>query len=275
MNGNKPVMSKFPPPLIMAPTAPHELTVILLHGRGSGPIEFSRHLAQSLFPSIKWIFPSAKSRQSSVFQMRLKEWFDIWSLSDVDEKWEIQLEGLGDSMRYVRDLIDDEASVLEKQGKSAKGRIVLGGLSMGCATSVHVLLSLLADSKLKVLAGFFGWCGWMPLRKMVEKAGEKGLKLMYKDLGLLENDDNEEAEGHPREQEGKVPVLLSHCTYDYVVDVKHGRQMKDALSGLGMNVKWTEYATDDHWFKEPEAVDELVQFLNTTLISLKADEIRR
>ena len=214
------------------------LTMILLHGRGSSLTQFSGHLGsptgpvseavQSLFPNVKWIFPSAKNSFSSLFEMELREWFDIWSLANVDAQWQCQLHDLGHSIRHARELIEKEVEGFERAEDSADGRIVLGGLSMGCATSLHVLLSLLADGKNEILAAFFGWCGWLSLRKIVEKAGTKGLKWMYRDLGLLENEDeyvDEDEYDNAGTKINQVPFALNHCTNDSVVEVRHGREM--------------------------------------------------
>ena len=96
---------------------------------------------------------------------------------------------------------------------------------------------------------------------------------MYSDLGLADTevgDRDEYDAGAANIRLEEVPVLLSHCTDDGVVDVGHGREMRDALLALRLHVNWIEYDSDEHWVKEPEAADELVDFLVKRLESLQS-----
>jgi predicted esterase len=66
---------------------------------------------------------------------------------------ELAVPGLGESIRQILEIIEQEAGIVPKE------RIILGGLSQGCATAILTLLS----SGLEIGA-FIGWCGWLPLQ---------------------------------------------------------------------------------------------------------------
>ena len=277
----------------------HDLTVIILHGRGDDAFNFTYGFFSTLptaarthpqpleylrdhFPTIKWVFPSARVRYSTVFKTELSEWFDIASLTDTEKANETQKEGLVESVEYVRDLVKSEAEQLREKHGDAKGRVILGGISMGCATSVHVLLSLLASGDESV-GGYFGWCGWLPFRRMLTErvsADEASVgtapgmvakltDFYSTDLGLP---DVEGTSGGKDEQLSEVPVFLSHCTCDGTVAVELGREMKSALDQVGMKVSWAEYDSPTHWIKTPEAMDEFARFLDGKVSELSRNE---
>jgi len=79
------------------------------------------------FPSCKWIFPSSQERYSTVFQEGLDEWFDIYSLTDSAAREELQLQILHDSIKFLQASISDEVKIMSSD------RVILLGLSMGCA----------------------------------------------------------------------------------------------------------------------------------------------
>ncbi|KAI9051338.1 hypothetical protein LZ554_004385 [Drepanopeziza brunnea f. sp. 'monogermtubi'] len=138
----------------------HTHTVIFLHGRedfGSDLAQYffdskssdGRSLAE-VFPTIKWVFPTAALRysaqrdfefSSSSFAEALKgegiisQWFDIWSLQTPEEKPELMLPGLQESTAQIRGIIAEEAQMVSRE------KIVLGGISQGCAASILALLA--------------------------------------------------------------------------------------------------------------------------------------
>ena len=283
-----------PAPFIVEPSDGHTLTVILLHGRGSTSSEFAEDFfdtdssaGQSLqkrFPSVKWVFPSARPRQSTVFQEEMSEWYDVYSLSDPGERLDLQKPGLVESIHDVKEIINAEGKLLEKQQKLSGQRpsIVLGGISMGCAVAIHVLLSCLVSGKGKDIGGFFGWCGWLPfvetIRSRLEGAVSNTeitnfvancLRHVYTDdIALSQHESvQQEADGQTNLNVAAehdftlVPIFLSHCTDDNVVEPSLGRQLREFLDSIGMQVEWHEYPRGGHWIKEPHAMDEFTDFL--------------
>jgi lysophospholipase-2 len=237
-------MSGFPSPHVIPPLALHTYTIILLHGRGSNGPEFAEELLQSCtskglslpeeLPGWKWVFPTSQTRFSTIFQEDISEWFDIYSLTDPALREELQTEGLQQSVAFIRQLIDEEVSAV---GGDAL-RVVLGGISQGCATAVRALFSS------RKLGAFVGFCGWMPSPSNTpDTCGSKD-----------------------------TAVFLSHSTDDGVVDFKLGLQLRNTLrQQLGMNVTWRVYKDGGHWIKEPEGFDDLADFLTATCAAACSD----
>ena len=223
-----------------------------------------------------------KSRSLVPFQQDISEWFDIASLTDTEFDNERQRKGLIESVRHVRRIVEEEVEILrQRHGREdGKKRVILGGISMGCATSVHVLMSMVADGN-DCLAGWFGWCGWLPFStRLVETVHPsleseaievviERLREFYKhELVLQSAEPSGSLEASVRALK-ETPVVLSHCNDDYTVDVKLGQQLKNFVTRLAMNVSWTEYPSGGHWIKSPQAMDDFERFLETQLESLK------
>ena len=223
---------------------------------------------------MKWVFPSARLRYSPVFQEEISEWFDIASLTDPEKENEGQREGLRESVEYVAGIVREEARELEERHGSSKGRVILGGISMGEAVSVHVLLYLLSQGDESV-GGYFGWCGWLPFRGKIMQCVEVGKGVVErrsvedvmarlrdfcsKKLGLPSLEATSEVQDDQRLT--SVPVFLSHCTDDGVVSIGLGRQVKTFLIDVGLKVSWEEYERADHWIRR-EAMDVFEEFLD-------------
>jgi lysophospholipase II len=226
-------MSGSPSPHVVPPLAPHTYAIILLHGRGSNGPEFAKELLeartskglslQEHLPGWKWVFPTSQTRFSTLFQEDISEWFDIYSLTDPTLREELQTEGLQQSVAFIHQLIDEEVSAVGGEAL----RVVLGGISQGCATAARVMLSS------RRLGAFIGFCGWMPSPS-----------------------DTPDICGNR--------VFLSHTKDDGVVDFKFGLQLRNTLQHLGMNVTWRSYNDGGHWVKEPEGFDDLADFLTAT-----------
>jgi predicted esterase len=149
LNVNTP--NDFPAPHVILPEGEHILTVILLHGRGTDGEEFQEELFEtifdanqpipkSLYENIKWVFPTTRPGYSTVFQGEMTKWFDIYSLMDPEAEQERQKTGLGESVRCARGVVVREVEVLGGEAT----RVILGGISMGCAVATHVLLILVS-----------------------------------------------------------------------------------------------------------------------------------
>jgi predicted esterase len=130
-------------PYVVGPATDHSHThtIILLHGRGSDAQEFASEFFESevsepgtdrtlpaLFPTIRWVFPQAKILLSERFNMDMSQWFDMWSVEDPQERFELQIPGLQSSVDLVIDLIKQEELLVPRK------KIFLGGISQGFAT---------------------------------------------------------------------------------------------------------------------------------------------
>jgi len=133
----------------------HTHTFIFLHGRedfGSDLAHYffdskasdGRSLAE-IYPSVRWVFPTAKLRYSAHRDFEfsklscaealkgeeiISQWFDVWDLIAPEEKEDLMIPGLKESIGQILDIIKEEAQEIPLE------RIILGGISQGCATAI-------------------------------------------------------------------------------------------------------------------------------------------
>jgi predicted esterase len=71
----------------------------------------------------------------------INQWFDNYSLKDPNTRTELQIDGLQESSEFLRRLVEEEAKLLSNDSAVGDGysRIVIGGLSQGCAAAVFCL----------------------------------------------------------------------------------------------------------------------------------------
>ena len=242
----------------------HTATVILLHGRGSNGPDLASDLANTRtsagktlfahFPSVRWVFPSARPRWSNQYEEEISEWFDLPSVEDPDRDGQKQLPGLQESVEYIIHRVL-EPEVVKLGGNAA--RVVLGGISQGMAVA---LVTLICSPR--PLGGFVGAMGWMPfsgrLTTYLEK-GETGKAAGFFRWALEMSQEISVSFG--------TPVLLGHGEDDQWVGVRLGETARDILLRLGFQVSWKTYRGaegtegDGHWLKEPEQFDDIVRFL--------------
>src|SRR5438045_1631603 len=128
------------------PSAAHTHTVVFLHGRGDTAQNFASSLDYSmdssdrslleLFPSFRWVFPQAETRQCAAWPGdEMPQWFDKWNIRDFSEREELQTPGLRESVAGIRRILANEAAALDGKWD----RIVLAGISQGGATGAHTL----------------------------------------------------------------------------------------------------------------------------------------
>lgn len=283
--------TRFPEPFVIEPASQHELTVILVHGRGSTSKEvavdfFSTGVEagsplHNRFPGVRWVFPTARHRMSTVFHEEIPEWYDVWSLVEPAERCNLQKPGLAESIHYIENIIQAERNRLEAREVQTHRRnsLVLGGISMGCAVGMHVLLHLASTGQDRNIEAFFGWCGWLPFAGTLEQHMGRVKEDKSEIRGILEDFYRGElgvshstSDAVPIEPEletgsllegplTSIPVILSHCVDDSVIDVKLGRELRDSLRNFGVRVEWQEYGDGGHWIKAPEAIDDFAKFL--------------
>lgn len=288
----------FPPPHIHHPQTTHTNTIILLHGRGSDGPEFADELFSSSpsppqpqpaqhpeeeekektnlathLPQTRWVFPTTKTRWDTRFQEESPAWFDIYSLTDIEARSELQVDGLRESVDHVLRILEAEVALLDGDAR----RVVLGGMSMGMATALWALLGLrsrvspTSNSSSRAggrldLGGFLGFCGWFPFAGVAERLLGSGCargqvrELVSTVLGNVA-DSNNSSSSVPY---ATIPVLLLHGTDDAFVSVDLGRQAARILEMSGMSIQWHEYDgadNDGHWLKEPEGFDRILEFV--------------
>ncbi|KUJ23479.1 alpha/beta-hydrolase [Mollisia scopiformis] len=256
---------------------------------------------QERFPGMKFIFPTAKKRRAKWYKRALiSQWFDNVPIDEQSkemsrEEIEWQVEGLTETAEFLNPLLDEEVRAV-----GAKN-VFLGGLSQGCAMALHLLLSYQPREEGRngdwgSLGGFVGMSGWLPFAEdirglirsedMIEKAGEdeedddpfatsddEGDSAVFEShrcqLSLsmqVCNFVRENIEMSPLESIEplclKTPVFLGHGKKDEKVKIALGLDIVMILRVIGMQVRWEEY-DEGHWYKVPEQIDDLVDFLET------------
>ncbi|KAI9372285.1 Alpha/Beta hydrolase protein [Aspergillus egyptiacus] len=298
----------YPPPLTIPPLSTqhtHTHTLTLLHGRGSntplfGEVFLSSTLLRQRLPTTNFIFPTARKRRSTVLNRApINQWFDNYSLEDPNIRSEMQLDGLSESSAFLRGLVEEEARILsdlhDLGSDDGYSRVVVGGLSQGCAASVFCLLGGFGPGKgdhgatIQVegrrLGGFVGMSGWLPFEREVSGVDDDDPFSHDTDSDGDDAPPHVQAVDHIREildlpplvsdsvgnvpENGahlahlKTPVFLGHGAADPKVSVDLGRRMADVLSdGFGMDVMWKEYKEFGHWYKVPDEIDDVVRFLS-------------
>jgi len=270
----------YPPRHVYFPaTTEHTATVILLHGRGSNGSELASDLADTRtsagktvfahFPSVRWVFPSARPRWSDQFEEDISEWFDLPSVEDPDRDGQKQLPGLQESVEYIHRVLDEE---IAKLGGNAT-RVVLGGISQGMAVA---LVALICSPR--PLGGFVGAMGWMPFSGKLTTYLEKGETDQAANFFRWALAHPSAEYKRPRRSQVEIseasrqansvsfgtPVLLGHGEDDQWIGVRRGETARDILLRLGFQVLWKTYRGaegDGHWLKEPEQFDDIVRFL--------------
>lgn len=188
-------------PFIINPiSSEHTHTFITLHGRGSNGEKFGRELLDSAnlparVPTVKFIFPTASKRRSTVLKrIPINQWFDNYSLEDPNQRTDLQIDGLMETATFLRELIDAEARILKDgNGETGYSRVILGGLSQGCAAGIFTLLGGgFGESGNEKPGAFFGMSGWLPF--------ERQLNNMTKDKEEEEEDESNDEDGNPDEE---------------------------------------------------------------------------
>ena len=276
---------EFPEPHIQSPRGSHTHTAILLHGRGSEGPEFAEELFSSTtsssqnladcLPNWRWVFPTSRERWDSRFQEDMCAWFEAYSLTDIQERQELQIDGLRESVSYILTLLESEIKLLD--GKTS--HLYLGGISQGMATALWTLFC--ADGRLPGhLGGFLGFCGWLPFAHQLEDQlllfNETEPPIPHQKRARIQSLVSHlfaDTVGKPEVPQGdesgdtfllSIPVFLSHGADDAWVPVQLGRQAARILRQISVHVEaqeWEGAEGDGHWIKEPEGFDQIVEFM--------------
>lgn len=277
------------------PQGPHTHTFVLLHGRGSNGPEFCDELFQSVtsqmknlpdsLPNFRWVFPSSGIRYSTAFDEHEPAWFDIYSLENPNDRQDLQVDGLRESVLAILSVLNEEIKLVD--GDSS--RVFLGGISQGMATSLFTFLC--APGRInRPLGGILGFCGWLPFAQQAEdllrrqqaqellrkyqinhrlsepsgldKRGEMS-KLF---LETIAGADVHQITADTHFSVLSTPVFISHGIDDTLVSLRVGRQASRILQQIDVPTQWrvfTGAVAGGHWIKEPEGFDNIVQFVQT------------
>ncbi|KAB8346337.1 hypothetical protein FH972_023381 [Carpinus fangiana] len=259
-----------PEPHVVVPTAEHQQTIIFLHGRGDAGANFGSAIFSLLgsyrssthptlrnsLPNTKWIFPTAKESMSSSFHELQRQWFDIYSLSDPESRQELQPEGLRESIERIHKLVDQEVAII------GQDNVILAGLSQGCATAIHVLLSYPQR-----IGGFIGICGWLPFTTQISalsspdsgRIAASDLAKFYEDVFQIKYKRPDPA------VPDNIPIngfFIAHGRRDNIVEPELGIKLRNELARFGASVTWRSYEYGDHWIHDPEGVDDIVDYVD-------------
>ncbi|KAI3343430.1 phospholipase/carboxylesterase [Ustulina deusta] len=272
---------------IVEPTTKHSHTVILLHGLSSNGEKFGKELLETgktsagktfpdLLPGARFIFPTAKRRRSSAFgRKKLTQWFDIARLPDPSYRKQTQLQGLAESAAEIRELLRQEIEVAGVPPTN----IILGGLSQGCAMSLSILLSLEYP-----LGGYFGMSGYLPFQQDIEDAINREDTPDNEDNPFAVSDEDSEPEGpalrafsferdllcidtaqdtttYEKETASSTPIFLGHGDADQKKPYELGESAARTMRAAGYNVEWKLYPGLGHWYRIPDEIDDIVEFI--------------
>jgi predicted esterase len=278
-----------PSPFVIGPSGKHTQTFILLHGLGSSGEEFGVEFLKTaiasngqqlnqVFPGARFIFPTAKRRRSSAFGRTLiNQWFDIASLDHPSFKRETQYDGLAESASHLLKVIKNEMKFIGSE------HIILGGLSHGCAMALALTLCLDVT-----LGGVIGMSGWLPFERditgMLSNQSDSTNSSIQDDIFDAVEEDGRSVSSDaivqalllqrdilsiPCDDVDKIkvplsiPVFIGHGKADEKVKISLGEDIVRTFQSLGMSVTWKQYPDHGHWYKIPEEIDDIIQFIVT------------
>lgn len=268
------------PIFVVEPSGPHTHTLVLLHGLGSNGEKFGSELLETavpstgrkltaLFPGARFVFPTSKRRRSSAFgRSLLTQWFDIARLEDPSYRKERQLQGLAESAQELMEILTHELKTVSREN------LILGGLSQGCAMSLAVLLSLPYS-----IGGYVGLCGYLTYQSDLEGAvadeDSDEDNPFYDDDQMEPQDCSVRAQVFERDLLSlepletptkdstayRTPVFLGHGSEDEKVPVALGKAAATVVENAGYHMTWKCYQGLGHWYKIPDEIDDIVDFI--------------
>lgn len=263
-----------PEPLVLAPSATHETTIILLHGRGRKADVFANEMAflQQALPHAKLIFPWSPKQRATVYKKSItRQWFDDWHLNSdlqmtdvVHSRYDegLQTSGLGDTVTYLHGLIGEEARCV-----GGAKNVVLGGFSQGAAASLVAALLWEGEQRLGGVVAISAWLPYMSemadvLQRSHGKATpDKGGEQDVEKFDPFERAPSREDEVDQRVEDAEMvldwlqeqidlqqrkhrclhenlvdtPVMLCHGLSDRMVPAERSLEAQEFLSCLGLH----------------------------------------
>lgn len=167
--------------------------------------------------------------------------------------------GLQESIEQIVDLITEEAKSVPLE------RILLGGISQGCATALFTLLS----SDLR-LGCFIGLSSWLPFEKRVEAVSVEllnsvsGISRQIQQIlkipqGKVKGLQTGLSSSHSA---GRPFMFLSHSRDDETIPFRMGETLHKRMQLTGLKVVWREYEDGGHWIHPERGVDDIAAFLH-------------
>lgn len=157
--------------------------------------------------------------------------------------------------------------------------LILGGLSQGCAMSLAVLLCL--DHQ---IGGYIGMSGFFCYQSDIQDA------LAEEELNEDDPFSAPEPGGEsphasvraqtferdllglsPLEQPGSertaysTPVFLGHGVMDEKVPLSLGSGAAQVMRDAGYQVQWKTYENQGHWYKIPDEIDDIAEFISSVV----------
>ncbi|KAI0122203.1 alpha/beta-hydrolase [Daldinia grandis] len=279
-------------PFIVESTSNHTHSFILLHGLGSNGRKFGEELLGTgvtsdgrkltdIFPGARFIFPTAKRRRSSMIRHAiLTQWFDIASLDDLFFRPNTQTKGLVESHGEISHLVKDECQKVSHQN------VILGGISHGCAMALFCLFTSWVP-----LGGFVGMSGWLPFQPDIDGLirAEDDAFVFGSNVANIDEDPFTSARVYTRVEDNPIvpvieflddlldssgipditsrgmslstPVFLGHGAEDEKIKLSNGEAAQRTLKLVGFDVSWKVYQGQGHWYKIPDEIDDVVEFL--------------
>lgn len=203
--------------------------------------------------------------------------------------WEPESRGeMRPSIEHIHKILHAEIRLL---GGDAR-RVVLAGISQGCATALMSLLLWDGDA----LGAVVGMCGFMPLNSTLMAILDEEDSHDHENDGIVfdaeaeeeHEDENtfergsekstktplqrcieelyEEAEMLPSKSRGSfsflsTPIFMGHGKRDENVEYRHGKSADVLLERMGLSVDFHTYPELDHWYS-PEMLGHIICFLN-------------
>ncbi|KAF2255055.1 alpha/beta-hydrolase [Trematosphaeria pertusa] len=236
-----------PDPFVIQPRAKHTHTAILLHGLGNGGEKFGVEFLESAIsstgagladslPGMKFVFPTAQKCRSTAFRRALiNQWFNLASLEDPVERTDLQVNGLGESARYVRSILSQEVEIVPPQN------IILGGTEDG--ETETSLVTFCDDEDEGNNDAFLQAVGLARDVLSMEETNPTSMARNHTCLG--------------------TPIFLGHGEKDEKINYKFGEGAAKTLASLGLDIAWKCYPELGHWYGVPDEIDDILGFLQT------------
>jgi predicted esterase len=188
------------------------------------------------------------------------------------------------------DLLDRESAEVPYEN------IIIGGLSQGCAMALICLLSMTFP-----VGGFVGMSGWMPFRHDIEDltstddGGSEEDDVFGSGDDDSGDDDSVTSKGKDGQRDARdpmaevleyvtemlsiegpatysradsaisTPVFLGHGEADEKIRPSLGEEACRTMKAIGFDVTWKIYEGQGHWYRVPEEIDDIVEFIRTAV----------
>ncbi|TGZ76837.1 alpha/beta-hydrolase, partial [Ascodesmis nigricans] len=252
----------FASPLVHPTPAPTS-ALIFLHGRGDSsrnflplftttPISTPPHtLGGILSPKTRIVVPTCLPTHSPIYGTRYAVWFDMFH-----ERGAWNGDYTAHQKHSIRACVSYLHSVIETEIASGipASQIWVGGISQGMGAAMLTFLC----GRWK-LGGVVGLSGWVPFAAdLVVEA----LSFIAPDLIPQDTSEDEKKQLDAAiDNVLATPVFLGHGTADRTLRYQIGRSVYTLFRVLGVKVEWRRYEGLGHWWRAPEEVDDMVEFM--------------